>query len=67
MAFTLAPPDLTGTRVGAPPRVPLERPYSMANGVSSSSRRSVAAANSSPGSVINEPNPKMPYLCFAGG
>src|SRR5450432_4269818 len=66
VAFTRAPPVWTGTSVGAPPRVLLERPYSTANGVSRGWRLAVASTSSCPGSLISEPKPKIPYRGFPG-
>jgi hypothetical protein len=59
-ASTGAPPEETGTKVGAPPRVPLERPNSMEKGVVIFLRCEVAAAISSPGSSISDPYARIP-------
>jgi len=55
-----APPWLTGTNVGAPSRVRLERANSTENGVSTSIRRMTTASSSAPGSSVMEPNAKIP-------
>ena len=60
---TLVPPVSTGTSVGAPPRVLLERANSTLKGVRMSRVvPTVAPAISRPGSPIRDPNAKMPTL-----
>ena len=61
-AGTCAPPSLTGTKVGAPSRVRLERANSTATEVLTSIRWMTTAASSAPGSSVIEPNAKIPTL-----
>jgi hypothetical protein len=62
LADTAAPPICTGTSVGAPLRVLLERANSTANGVRMPTERilTVALAISAPGSLIRDPYARMP-------